>query len=170
MSQLREGPRTVITHLYIQQMRTLKESWVESHPRGLPMPRSFCPLSPPPTARKGVLGRMTFVQLSAPPGCFRQGKVWGVARRCPPPSKGYFSQSQQGQEAEEAVQSHSRDATVWLRTGVWATPCLSVLNAPTHLELSTQDGDGMLHVSVCVLRKWTGMVWDGLASWVGSVQ
>lgn len=84
VSQLREGPRTVITHLYIQQMRTLKESWVESHPRGLPMPRSFCPLSPPPTAREGVLGRMTFVQLSAPPGCFRQGKVWGVAGRCPP--------------------------------------------------------------------------------------
>lgn len=79
LSQLREGPRTVITHLYIQQMRTLMESWVESHSLGLPMP-----MSPPPMAREGVLGRMTFVQLCAPPGCFRQAKVWGVTGGAPP--------------------------------------------------------------------------------------
>lgn len=42
------------------------------------------PLSPPPMAREGVLGRMAFVQLRAPPGYFRQAKVWGVGGRCPP--------------------------------------------------------------------------------------
>lgn len=39
------------------------------------------PLSPPPMTREGVLGRMTFVQLHASPGYFRQTKVWGVAGR-----------------------------------------------------------------------------------------
>lgn len=43
------------------------------------------PLSPPPMSREGVLGRMTFVQLCAPPGCFRQAKVWGLAGRRPLP-------------------------------------------------------------------------------------
>lgn len=93
VSQLWEGPRTVVTHLHIQQMRTLKESWVERHLLDLPMPYlslflSPCPLLP--WLREGVLGRMAFVQLRAPPGYFRQAKVWGVGGRCPPPIQGLF--------------------------------------------------------------------------------
>lgn len=38
-------------------------------------------------------------------------------REVPCTHKGYFSQSQQGQGAEEAVQSEVRGATAWLRTG-----------------------------------------------------
>lgn len=53
-------------------------------PRVCPCPGLSVSLSPPPTAREGVLGRMTFVQLCAPPGCFRQDKVWGVGREVPP--------------------------------------------------------------------------------------
>lgn len=52
---------------------------------------------------------------------------------------------------------------------MWAAPCPSILSAPTHLELSTQDGDGMLYVSVCVLRKWASMVWDRVVGQFGKL-
>lgn len=76
--------------LSISQIRTLRESWVERYLLGLGAasahPPSFflypCPLLP---WLETVLGRMPFVQPCAPPGCFRQAKVWGgVAGRCPP--------------------------------------------------------------------------------------
>lgn len=36
------------------------------------------------------------------------------------------------------------------------------------MELSTQAGDRMLHVSVCVLRKWVNTAaWDRVAGQIG---
>lgn len=163
MSQLWEGPRTVITHLHIQQMRTQgevggKPSAGSTHVLSIPL---SVPLSPPPMAKERVLGRMTFVQLRAPPGYFRQAKLWGVAGRCPP-IQGLF-QSELAGPGNRGSCSKPRQRCYRLSSGVRAALCLSVLSAPAHLELSTQGGDGMKQVSVCVLRKWANMVWGRVA-------
>lgn len=91
------------------------------------------PLSPPPMAREGVLGRMAFVQLRAPPGYFRQAKVWGGRREVPPPIQGLF-QSELEEPGSRGSCPKPRQRCYRLSTGVWAALCLSVLSAPTHLE------------------------------------